>query len=143
MSRTLQQGRSMSLFTTKLDDHGTALALLAQRQQVLAANIANADTPGFKARDFDFAQALAEARGQSSGLASSAQRHLSASGASASTMPTVQLQWRNPDQPALDGNTVDLDRERAQFAENSLRYEATLRFINQDVRTMLSAITGQ
>lgn len=138
----------MSLFTTKLDDHGKALALLAQRQQVLAANIANADTPGFKARDFDFAQALAEARGQSSsGLASSAQRHLSASGASASAsasaVSTVQLQWRNPEQPALDGNTVDLDRERAQFAENSLRYEATLRFINQDVRTMLSAITGQ
>jgi flagellar basal-body rod protein FlgB len=148
MSRTLQEGRSMSLFTTKLDDHGTALALLAQRQQVLAANIANADTPGFKARDFDFAQALAEARGHSSsGLASSAQRHLSASGASASAsasaVSTVQLQWRTPDQPALDGNTVDLDRERAQFAENSLRYEATLRFINHDVRTMLSAITGQ
>jgi flagellar basal-body rod protein FlgB len=133
----------MSMFTTKLDDQGKALALLAQRQQVLAANVANADTPGFKARDFDFAQALAEARGQSGAMAGSAQAHLSASGAPASTLPTVQLQWRNPDQPALDGNTVDLDRERAHFAENSLRYEATLRFINHDVRTMLSAITGQ
>ena len=133
----------MSLFTTTLDDHGKALALLAQRQQVLAANVANADTPGFKARDFDFAQALAQARGPSGGLASSAQRHLSAAGAPASALPTVQLQWRNANQPALDGNTVDLDRERAHFAENALRYEATLRFINHDVRTLLSAITGQ
>jgi flagellar basal-body rod protein FlgB len=133
----------MSMFTTKLDDQGKALALLAQRQQVLAANVANADTPGFKARDFDFAQALAEARGQSGAMASRAPGHLSASGAPASTLSTVQLQWRNPEQPALDGNTVDLDRERAHFAENSLRYEATLRFINHDVRTMLSAITGQ
>jgi flagellar basal-body rod protein FlgB len=133
----------MSLFTAKLDDQGRTLALLAQRQQVLAANIANADTPGFKARDFDFAQALAEARGQSGGLATSAGRHLQASGAPGQAVPTVQLQWRNPDQPALDGNTVDMDRERGYFAENTLRYEATLRFINHDVRTMLSAITGQ
>lgn len=133
----------MSLFTAKLDDQGKALALLAQRQQVLAANVANADTPGFKARDFDFAQALAQARSQTGGFGASAAGHLSASGAPLSSVPTVQLQWRNPDQPSLDGNTVDLDRERAHFAENSLRYEATLRFINHDVRTMLSAITGQ
>ena len=133
----------MSLFTARLDDQGKALALLAQRQQVLAANIANADTPGFKARDFDFAQALAEARGGAGGLAASAGRSLQASGAPAQELSTVQLQWRHADQPALDGNTVDLDRERAHFADNSMRYEATLRFINQDVRTMLSAITGQ
>ena len=133
----------MSLFTAKLDDQGRTLALLAQRQQVLAGNIANADTPGFKARDFDFAQALAQARGQSSGMAATAGRHLQISGAQSQSSPTVQLQWRNVEQPALDGNTVDLDRERAHFAQNSLQYEATLRFINHDVRTMLSAITGQ
>jgi flagellar basal-body rod protein FlgB len=134
----------MSLFTAKLDDLGRTLALLAQRQQVLAGNIANADTPGFKARDFDFARALADARGQTgAALTASASGHLQSSGAAAQAPATVQLEWRNADQPALDGNTVDLDRERAQFAENALRYEATLRFINQDVRTMLSAITGQ
>jgi flagellar basal-body rod protein FlgB len=133
----------MDLFTAKLDDQGRALALLAQRQQVLAANVANADTPGFKARDFDFAKALAEARGEAGGLSATAARHLQSSGAPAHTLSTVQLQWRHADQPALDGNTVDLDRERTQFAENALRYEATLRFINNDVRTMLSAITGQ
>ena len=134
----------MSLFTAKLDDQGRTLALLAQRQQVLAGNIANADTPGFKARDFDFARALADARGQTgAALAASAPGHLQSSGAAAQAPATVQLEWRAADQPALDGNTVDLDRERAQFAENALRYEATLRFINHDVRTMLSAITGQ
>lgn len=132
----------MNLFTSRLQAQGQALDLLAERQKVLAGNIANADTPGFQARDFDFAQALAQARGESSpgGLATTSTRHLPVGNNLAST---VDLQWRTPDQPALDGNTVDLDRERAQFADNATRYEATLRFINSDVRTMLSAITGQ
>jgi flagellar basal-body rod protein FlgB len=63
--------------------------------------------------------------------------------AAAGEVPEGKLLWRQPDQPSLDGNTVDLDRERANFADNAMRYEATLRFINNDVRTMLSAITGQ
>jgi flagellar basal-body rod protein FlgB len=134
----------MSVLTAKLDAHANALELLSQRQKVLAGNIANADTPGFQARDFDFAGALAQAKGEGAGMATTARGHLNAGGAPASSgVPTVQLEWRTPDQPALDGNTVDLDRERAAFADNSLRYEATLRFINHDVRTMLSAITGQ
>ena len=134
----------MSLFTAKLADQGQVLALLAQRQKVLAGNIANADTPGFKARDFDFAQALAAARGEGSHLAATAPGHLAANGVPAQAAAAApQLLWRTVDQPALDGNTVDLDRERAHFADNALRYEATLRFINHDVRTMLSAITGQ
>jgi len=133
----------MNPMTARLDAHGQALELLAQRQKVLAGNIANADTPGFQARDFDFAQALAQARGQGAPLAATSAGHLGMSGAPVSAPSTMQLQWRTPDQPALDGNTVDLDRERAHFADNALRYEATLRFINSDVRTMLSAITGQ
>lgn len=135
----------MTLFTAKIEDHGRALDLLSQRQKVLAGNLANADTPGFKARDFDFAAALAEARGQvAGGLATTAAGHLNARGGSASdVVSTVDLRWRVADQPTLDGNTVDMDHERAAFADNALRYEATLRFINADVRTMLSAITGQ
>jgi flagellar basal-body rod protein FlgB len=134
----------MNPLTARLDTHAQALELLAQRQKVLAGNIANADTPGFQARDFDFAQALAQARGQgAAGLAATSAGHLATSGAPAQSVSTMQLAWRTPDQPALDGNTVDLDRERAHFADNALRYEATLRFINQDVRTLLSAITGQ
>jgi flagellar basal-body rod protein FlgB len=120
----------MNLLTAQLERHAQALDLLAQRQKVLAGNIANADTPGFQARDFDFAQALAQARSQ-------------ASGAPAPAGSRPEVLYRTAEQPALDGNTVDLDRERAQFADNALRYEATLRFINHDVRTQLSAITGQ
>jgi flagellar basal-body rod protein FlgB len=133
----------MSLLTAKLDAHATALELLAQRQKVLAGNIANADTPGYQARDFDFAQALKQARGEApAALGASNAGHLGAGGASG-TASTVQLAWRTSEQPSLDGNTVDLDRERAHFADNAMRYEATLRFINHDVRTVLSAITGQ
>ena len=131
----------MSLLTAKLDAHAQALDLLALRQKVLGANIANADTPGYKARDFDFAAALADAR---ESLASPAARLREAAGAApASAASTVNLLWRNADQPSLDGNTVELDRERAAFADNAVRYEATLRFINHDVRTLLAAITGQ
>jgi flagellar basal-body rod protein FlgB len=133
----------MNTLTARLAHQGQALELLAERQKVLAGNIANADTPGFLARDFDFAQALAQARGDGGAdtLAVSADASPAADGPG--TTPTVQLLWRTSEQPALDGNTVDLDRERAAFADNALRYEATLRFINNDVRTMLSAITGQ
>lgn len=135
----------MNPMTARIDAHGKALELLAQRQKVLSGNIANADTPGYQARDFDFAQALAQARGQggAAALAATSAGHLAVGGAPAHTVSTTELAWRTPDQPALDGNTVDLDRERAHFADNALRYEATLRFINGDVRTMLSAISGQ
>jgi flagellar basal-body rod protein FlgB len=133
----------MNLLTAQLSRHAQALDLLAQRQKVLAGNIANADTPGYQARDFDFSQALAQARGQAGGTAVTDARHLQASGAPASAGSRPDVLYRTADQPALDGNTVDLDRERAHFADNALRYEATLRFINHDVRTQLSAITGQ
>ena len=132
----------MPLLTSSLDAHAQALTLLAQRQKVLAGNIANADTPGYQARDFDFAQALAQARGGAAagGMQVTNTAHLATSGGAAGD---PGLQWRTPEQPSLDGNTVDLDKERARFADNALRYEATLRFINNDVRQMLSAITGQ
>ena len=140
----------MDLFTRTLDGQGRTLSLLAQRQKVLAGNIANADTPGFKARDFDFAAALDQARGQAgtpagapAGMAATAPGHLRVALPAEAQLPAGQLQWRRPEQPSMDGNTVDLDRERSDFADNALRYEATLRFINNDVRTMLSAITGQ
>ena len=132
----------MSLLTATIDSHASALSLLAERQKLLAGNIANADTPGFKAREFDFAQALAQARGQGGGMAATQAGHLQAGGAPAGTA-SADVLYRTAEQPALDGNTVDLDRERAQFADNAMRYEATVRFITNDVRSMLSAITGQ
>lgn len=137
----------MDLFTQRLDKQGRALELLARRQQVLSSNIANADTPGYKARDIDFASALASAQASQGGIggALSTPARTTRAGHMAAVVTTEdpQLKWRQADQPSLDGNTVDLDRERANFADNAMRYEATLRFINGNVKTMLSAISGQ
>jgi len=130
--------------TATLDFQATALGLQAQRAKVLASNIANADTPNYQAKDFDFGQALSQATQAAIGNASAPARthpaHLSAPGTAAAA---PALQYRQPLQSALDGNTVDLDTERAAFAENSIRYEATLRFLNGQIKTMLTAINGQ
>jgi flagellar basal-body rod protein FlgB len=130
--------------TATLDFQATALSLQAQRAKVLASNIANADTPNYQAKDFDFSQALSratQAASQNPGVpVHTHPAHLSTSGAAA---PTPVLQYRQPLQPALDGNSVDLDTERAAFAENSIRYEASLRFLNGQIKTMLTAINGQ
>lgn len=130
--------------TATLDFQATALSLQAQRAKVLASNIANADTPNYQAKDFDFSQALSQAtQAASQNPAVPVQTHpahLSTAGAGA---PTPVLQYRQPLQASLDGNSVDLDTERAAFAENSVRYEASLRFLNGQIKTMLSAINGQ
>jgi flagellar basal-body rod protein FlgB len=120
----------------KLDEllnfHSQALGLRAMRQQILASNIANADTPGYKARDIDFRQALKAAID-----APSAQP-----GAPATAAAEPQILYRTVVQPSADGNTVDMDVERAQFAENAARYEANLTFLNGRIRSMLAAIQG-
>jgi flagellar basal-body rod protein FlgB len=127
--------------TASLDFQATALALQAQRAKVLASNIANADTPNYQAKDFDFSRALTEATAQSAATpVRTHPAHLAGPGA-AGAAPA--LQYRQPLQTALDGNTVDLDTERAAFAENSVRYEATLRFLNGQIKAMLTAINGQ
>lgn len=117
--------------TSSLSFQSEALKLRAQRQQLLAANIANADTPNYKARDFDFARALEDAAREAPRLA----------GRSPQTAQ-IAVRERTEGKQGLDGNTVDLDTERVQFADNALRYEATLRFINGKLRTLLSAIQG-
>ena len=139
-----------SRLTESIDFHGRALTLRAERQQVIASNIANADTPRYAARDFDFRSALAEATGgAAAGPVPSAARiattqagHLGAAPAPG-RLDATALKYRVTEQPSIDGNTVDLDRERANFADNALRYEAGLRFINGSVRTLLSAIKGE
>ena len=131
--------------TANLDFQAQALSLRAERQRVLAGNIANADTPGFQARDFDFAKALSTAASgttTSNATTVTDTRHLKVS-AGGGQAGGADLAYRLPEQPRMDGNTVDMDRERANFADNSVRYEATLRFINGHVRTILSAIRGE
>ncbi len=126
--------------TDTLNFQAQALVLRSERQRVLASNIANADTPGYKARDMDFVRALRDATGNmnaASTLSTTQSGHLAAPAGASSD---AQLLYGAPSQTNLDNNSVDMDRERASFAENSLKYEATLRFINSDVRTMLDSI---
>ncbi len=131
--------------TQRLDSLSTSLVLRAQRQQVLASNIANADTPGYVARDFDFASVLRSTQGgvrTGAVVTASHPQHMRLADAEAGSGPD-RLAYALQTQPALDRNSVDMDRERANFADNAIRYESTLRFINGHVKTMLSAITGQ
>jgi flagellar basal-body rod protein FlgB len=129
--------------TSSLDFQGQALSLRSERQRLIASNIANADTPGYVARDMDFNAALQQATGQMQGapaLSASQPGHIGGGTAAAAQ---ANLVYSTPSQTNLDRNTVDMDRERANFADNSVHYEATLRFINSNVRTMLDAIRGQ
>lgn len=127
---------------TKLDElfrfSQNALNVHAYRQQQIASNIANADTPGYKARDIDFAATLKNAEAAHSKPQSFAMR-----AAGPDTGPFgAELLYRGAVQRSVDGNTVDLDVERAQFAENSVRYEAQLMFTSGQVKAMLAAIQG-
>ncbi|MBX3678380.1 MAG: flagellar basal body rod protein FlgB [Rhodocyclaceae bacterium] len=123
--------------------HQKALALRAYRQEVLASNIANADTPHYKARDIDFKASLQGAMGGQGGpggqfdLARTSARHLPSSG---SAPGGARLLYRTESQSSVDGNTVDMDVERAAFAENAVQYEASITFINSMLRTLQSAM---
>jgi flagellar basal-body rod protein FlgB len=136
---------------SKLDDYmrfnETALSLRGQRQELLASNIANADTPHFKARDIDFASALQGALARNTPPASvpaqSAPGHLPGAGQRGDFLPNgTPVLYRMPAQGSADNNTVDMDVERNQFADNALRYEAGITLINSQIRGMMAAIQG-
>ncbi|MFY7856566.1 MAG: flagellar basal body rod protein FlgB [Rubrivivax sp.] len=137
--------------TGALEFQAQALSLRAERQRHLASNIANADTPGYVARDFDFANALREATaglgGPRNAPGAAPSNELGAPVAGNLLREPGQryeprVAYATPSQTNLDANTVDMDRERASFADNAVKYEATLRFINGSVRTMLDAMKG-
>lgn len=118
--------------------HTQALGLWQRRAEVLAGNLANADTPNYLARDVDFRKALADAGADGKlPLAATENGHID---------PTAQandkLAYRNPLQPAMDGNTVDTQVEQANFAANSVHYQASLSFITAQIRMLRTAITG-
>lgn len=123
--------------------HREALGLRAQRQEVLSANIANADTPGYKARDFDFASQLSQAleggRGGGVALAVTSPRHANAN-AQAPAFGGDALAYRIPAQSSIDGNTVEMDQERVQFADNAVHYEANLTVLGAQIKTLLAAV---
>lgn len=107
--------------------HGDALALRSQRLSLLASNIANAATPGYKARDIDFSRAL----------------ELAGAGQSSSAAAAGAMGWRIPNSPSIDGNTVELSTEQTLFAENALQYRATLSFIEGRASTIKRALKGE
>ena len=144
MRRKLEWGELMKGLDEVLGFHGQALNLRAYRQQLLASNIANADTPNFKARDIDFKAALQGAlktdNPQPGKLSVTSPNHMPASTAPAPA--GAALLYRTPTQASIDGNTVDMDQERAAFADNALHYEANILFLNSQIRAMYSAIQG-
>ena len=117
----------MNSLDTYIGVHAAALRISAQRTELIANNLANADTPNFKARDLDFRRALSAAEGNASGAAVSGNA----------------LQYRVPLAPSLDGNTVEEQVEQANFAQNAVRYQATLSFLSAKFRGLMTALTGQ
>lgn len=131
-----------SALDTAFRFYQNALDLRAYRQQLLASNIANADTPNYKAVDIDFARALQgaqEARGQLP-LSTTAPGHLHGR---PSNPLDARVMYRAAVQPSIDGNTVDTDIEMAQFSDNALHYQAALTFMSGRIKTLMSAIQGQ
>ena len=129
--------------TAGLDFQSQALLLRSERQRLIAGNIANADTPGFKARDFDFAatlRAASSARDTTAGPSGRIGDGIANGLLSTGVQLAPALRYVQPNQTNLDSNTVDMDRERGNFMDNALKYDATLRFINGAVRTTLEAM---
>ena len=123
-----------------------ALKVYSQRAEVLAANLANADTPGYLARDIDFRAALTAAGSQGDALkpAATGSGGLTAPSGGSGNVSTEQfLKYRVPLAPSLDGNTVDSQMEESQFAQNSVRFQAALTFLRNRFSELTTAITGQ
>jgi flagellar basal-body rod protein FlgB len=131
----------------KTDDafnfHLNALNLRGHRHQILASNVVNADTPNYKARDFDFQKALqntVSANSVNTGLTVTSSRHIQPAGVGG--INGAKMMYRIPNQPSIDGNTVDMDSERARFLDNSIHYEANITFINSHLKNIMAALQG-
>jgi len=122
--------------------HESALYVRSKRNAVLASNLANADTPDYKARDIDFKSLLQNAVGQSTStsLKTTNAKHMQLGG---NSIDKPELLYRHPYQPAIDGNTVDAQMEKVKFAENATQYQATLGFLTGRIKGLKSAITGE
>jgi flagellar basal-body rod protein FlgB len=129
-------------FQQALGTFESALRLRAERAEVLSANLANADTPNYKARDFDFHTALQNAQQQAGGgLQVTQNRHLDAG--LGTTPGGAPLSYRTPSQPSIDGNTVDEHIEHAEFMENSLEFQTAFTLLNSRFKGLISAIRGE
>lgn len=137
-------------FDSALGIHQQALSLRTKRTEMLASNIANADTPGYKARDIDFKSALQVSVDKHDQLQQTGSQY--AGSLNTTNSGHIQLDvsdtnfetlYRVPNQSALDGNTVDEQLEKSAFAENALRYQASLEFLSSKFKGMISALKGE
>jgi flagellar basal-body rod protein FlgB len=129
------------MFENVFGIHEQALLLQGQRLGVLATNLANADTPGYKARDIDFSAVLSQTQGETElPLQATDAAHITFGD---SELPPGELKYRNPYQASLDGNTVEMPVEQAAFSESNVRYQASLNFINLTISAVQFAIAGQ
>jgi flagellar basal-body rod protein FlgB len=131
-----------TMFDNIFGIHEQALAVHGQRLGVLAANLANADTPGYKARDIDFSEVLSQSQAEPASLPLKITQtaHITFEGGE---LPGDDLKYRIPYQASLDGNTVEMPVEQAAFSENNVRYQASLNFINLRISELQLAIAGQ
>jgi flagellar basal-body rod protein FlgB len=130
-----------TMFENVFGIHEQALLLHGERLGVLANNLANADTPGYKARDIDFSAVLSQSQGETElPLQVTNAAHITFDN---SELPPGDLKYRNPYQASLDGNTVEMPVEQAAFSENNVRYQASLNFINSQISELQLAIAGQ
>lgn len=119
--------------------HPLAAQLRSQRAELIAANLANADTPNYQARDIDFRAALDNALGAGDDLTRTSERHFALGDAGHGG---VEIQYRTPAQASLDQNSVDVQAERARFADNAVRYQATMRFLDSKFSGLIRAVRG-
>lgn len=130
-------------FQSALGLHEQSLLLRERRTEVLAGNLANADTPGYKARDFDFVAALkdvTQGQQQKVSMATTSSKHL---GGTSADLMEIPLKYRMPNQPSQDGNTVETHVEQANFAENAVRYQASLTFLSGKFSSLKAALQGE
>ncbi len=127
-------------FDSALGNHDKALLMRSRRAELLASNIANEDTPGYKARDIDFKTALANIQDQgNTALKLTNRNHIQQSG----QLAGMETLYRVPNQSSLDGNTVDSQLEKSAFAENALRYQASLTFLDMKFKGLIAALKGE
>jgi len=119
--------------------HEKALELRSHRSEVIAANLANSDTPGYKARDFDFSKVLQNEMPLANTIKTTHANHINPTAGPASG----HMAFRVPDQASTDGNTVDVQKEQVEFSENALRYQASLRFLDGKIKGLNMAIKGR
>lgn len=129
-------------FDSALGIHADAIRVRSQRAELLASNLANTDTPNYKARDIDFQSAMkmAASNQSSSGMTTTNSKHFQTS---TTQFDSPSVQYRTSMQDSLDGNTVDEQIEQAQFMQNSVQYQASLNFLGAKFKGLMSAIRGE